>query len=158
MTQKQKLTTSPTYAIGKFFCCLSLACFSSLNFSNLKAQAARDGLAIAGFNRVGGELSRTLAHSEPLDSRTFRKPSNERLEQQQQRLRQRQQQFRQQYQQEWNQQQQQWKNKRQQQQQETREYRRQNQERTYQRLELQRQERIERQREPLFIQPPIQPR
>ena len=153
MTQKQTSTPSSIYLIGKIFCCLSFACFGSLNFLNLKAQAARDYLAITGFSRVGGTSVQTIARSEPLDSRTFRKPSNERLEQQQQQLRERQQQFRQQYQREWNQQQQQWRNKQDRRQQETREYRRQNQERTYQRIEIQRQERLERQREPLFIQP-----
>ena len=143
MTQKQTPTSSFIRSIGKICCLLMFAGFNSLSFLNFEAAAA---------------IAQTLARSEPLDSRTFRKPSNERLEQQQQQLRERQQQFRQQYQREWNQQQQQWKNKQNRQQQETREYRMQNQERTYQRLELQRQERLERQREPLLIQPIIQPR
>lgn len=125
--------------VTRIFCCLFIfAGLSSVNSSSSKVQAT---------------VVRRLARSEPSDSRTFRRPSNERLEQQQQQLREKQQQFRQQYRQEWNQQQQQWQNKRNQQQQQSREHIRQERERTYERIELQRQERLERQRKPLLIQP-----
>ena len=144
MTPTQRLKLSFIYAIALFPSCLLIFVGSSnSSFSNFKAQAL---------------MAQTLAHSEPLDNPKTRQPSNERLEQQQQQLRERQQQFRQQYRQELDRQRQQWQNTQRQQQQETREYRQQKQEGVYRQIELQRQQRMQRQREPLIIKPVIQPR